>query len=168
MYNRQYFVLFGKKLTKEDFLEATSAFLDVILSKEDATLEVVEGSTIKNAVVKSNEEIVEEVFARLGLSFSKEGTRYIRDIVLYYLVHKDKILNIKVDVHPILFEKYNVGYEKLRACMREAIKFAMVKPTPLTKNLFEDNIKKNKTVPAKEFIVKVLDFCKYYAISLEK
>ena len=47
MYNRQYFVLFGKKLTKEDFLEATSAFLDVILSKEDATLEVVEGSTIK-------------------------------------------------------------------------------------------------------------------------
>ena len=69
MYNRQYFVLFGKKLTKEDFLEATSAFLDVILSKEDATLEVVEGSTIKNAVVKTNEEIVEEVFARLGLSF---------------------------------------------------------------------------------------------------
>ena len=145
MYNRQYFVLFGKKLTKEDFLEATSAFLDVI-----------------------NEEIVEEVFARLGLSFSKEGTRYIRDIVLYYLVNKDKMVNIKVDVHPILFEKYNVGYEKLRACMREAIKFAMVKPTPLTKNLFEDSIKKNKTVPAKEFIVKVLDFCKYYAISLEK
>ncbi len=168
MYNRQYFILFGKKLTKEDFLEATSALLDVILSKEDATLEVVEGPTIKNSSIKSNEEIVEEVFARLGLSFSKEGTRYIRDIVLYYMLHKDKMVNIKVDVHPILFEKYKVGYEKLRACMREAIKFAMVKPTPLTKKLFEDNIKKNKTVPVKEFIVKVLDYCKYYAISMEK
>ena len=168
MYNQQYFILFGKKLTKEDFLEATSAFLDVILSKEDATLEVVEGPTIKNSSIKSNEEIVEEVFARLGLSFSKEGTRYIRDIVLYYMLHKDKMVNIKVDVHPILFEKYKVGYEKLRACMREAIKFAMVKPTPLTKKLFEDNIKKNKTVPVKEFIVKVLDYCKYYAISMEK
>ena len=168
MYNRQYFILFGKKLTKEDFLEATSALLDVILSKEDATLEVVEGPTIKNSSIKSNEEIVEEVFARLGLSFSKEGTRYIRDIVLYYMLHKDKMVNIKVEVHPILFEKYKVGYEKLRACMREAIKFAMVKPTPLTKKLFEDNIKKNKTVPVKEFIVKVLDYCKYYAISMEK
>ena len=168
MYNWQYFILFGKKLTKEDLLEAISAFLDVILSKEDATLEVVEGPTIKNSSIKSNEEIVEEVFARLGLSFSKEGTRYIRDIVLYYMLHKDKMVNIKVDVHPILFEKYKVGYEKLRACMREAIKFAMVKPTPLTKKLFEDNIKKNKTVPVKEFIVKVLDYCKYYAISMEK
>lgn len=165
MSNRNYMILFGKKLTKEDILEATSAFLDVIMSKEDATTEPEKVKEAKNMDI---EMIVEDVLTKLGLSFKLEGTKYIKESVVYYMEHYETI-NIKKDIYPILNSKYGVSYDRLRKCMREAIKIVFYRePTPLAKDLFEvKEGEKNKRISSKSFIIKVLDYCQYYSISIE-
>ena len=164
MSSRNYLILFGKKLTKEDILEATSAFLDVIMSKEDAEAETTKA--IEKINRKNNEKIVEEVLTKLGLSSMHQGTKYIKEIVVYYMSNSDTV-NIKKDMYPVLNKKYGVSYDSLRGHMREAIKYAFVrKPTLLARELFgiKDDGKPIK-VSSKNFIIKCLDYCRYYAIS---
>lgn len=163
MSNRNYMILFGKKLTKEDILEATSAFLDVIMSKEDATTEP---EKVKEAKTMDIEMIVEDVLTKLGLSSTLEGTKYIKESIVYYMAHHDTV-NIKKDIYPMLNSKYGVSYDRLRECMREAIKIAFYRePTQLAKDLFNvSEGEKNKRVSSKSFIIRVLDYCEYYSIT---
>lgn len=163
MSNRNYMILFGKKLTKEDILEATSAFLDVIMSKEDATTEPEKVKEAKNMDI---EMIVEDVLTKLGLSSTLEGTKYIKESIVYYMAHHDTV-NIKKDIYPMLNSKYGVSYDRLRECMREAIKIAFYRePTQLAKDLFNvSEGEKNKRVSSKSFIIRVLDYCEYYSIT---
>lgn len=164
MKNQNHVILFGKKLTKEDILEATSAFLDVIMSKEDAENELTK--TDEGAKKENNETMVEEVLTKLGLSSTLEGTKYIKESIVYYMAHHDTV-NIKKDIYPMLNSKYGVSYDRLRECMREAIKIAFYRePTQLAKDLFNvSEGEKNKRVSSKSFIIRVLDYCEYYSIT---
>ena len=82
------------------------------------------------------------------------------------MAHHDTV-NIKKDIYPMLNSKYGVSYDRLRECMREAIKIAFYRePTQLAKDLFNvSEGEKNKRVSSKSFIIRVLDYCEYYSIT---
>ena len=89
----------------------------------------------------------------LGFSFAKEGTKYIKEALQYCLEEGTAHILLRTDIYVVMQEKYNIKYEALRSSIREAIRLAFEKPTPLAREWFHDAVERRGYPRIKEFLV---------------
>lgn len=132
--------------TRKEMLELFDEMLDIIFEEKNQKM------------ITSKEQIVRETLEELGFSFRNDGTKYLQDIILYYLENRTTKVSLRRGVYLVIEDKWIIGYDELRWSIRYAIQKAFANPTELAKDIFCDSVVQQKNPEIKKFIVTTLDY----------
>lgn len=132
--------------TRKEILELFDEMLEIVFKESP------------QVAIKGREGVVKETLEGLGLSFRNDGTKYLQDIILYYLENREMKVSLRMGVYLVIEDKWIISYEELRGSIRYAIQKAFQKPTELAKEIFEETINQKGYPEIKQFIVKTLEY----------
>ena len=108
--------------TRKEMLELFDEMLDIIFEEKNQKM------------ITSKEQIVRETLEELGFSFRNDGTKYLQDIILYYLENRTTKVSLRRGVYLVIEDKWIIGYDELRWSIRYAIQKAFANPTEQAKD----------------------------------
>ena len=92
--------------TRKEMLELFDEMLDIIFEEKN------------QKKITSKEQIVRETLEELGFSFRNDGTKYLQDIILYYLENRTTKVSLRRGVYLVIEDNWIIGYDELRWSIR--------------------------------------------------